>query len=202
MRAAVGDVEIVHTEGRAGRLRRRPRLGRARRRRAGLDGATPFAEGVRRYVAWHREQRGQRRRGPRRRRPVAAPRRRPCPPGPAPALWLLAFAAVAVCTVLGYVAAVESIGLTDGKAGTVGIVSGVAVLCTLIARPLTARVSWSLGAVGLLPLVVPDVAAALHVARLDVVLLVLGAAGAGLVLAVLDGGRRAIGPPEPSRDAA
>jgi hypothetical protein len=45
-------------------------------------------------------------------------------------------------------------------------------------------------------------AAALHVARLDVVLLVVGAGGAGLVLAVLDGGRRAVRPPEPSRDAA
>ena len=63
-----------------------------------------------------------------------------------------------------------------------------------LARPLPGRVAWSAGAIALLPLVVPDVAEGLHVARLDVVLLVMGAAGAGLVLAVLDGGRRAVAP--------
>jgi UDP-glucose 4-epimerase len=207
VRDTVGEVEIVHTEGRAGDFAGARVSGRRAAAELGWTAATPFAEGVRRYVAWHREHEaaatapappvlaaGD---------PAVAPRgRRALPARLAAALWVVAFAAVAVCTVLGYVAAVESIGLTDGKAGTVGIVSGVAVLCTLGARAWSGRVAWSVGALALLPLLVPDMAATLHVARLDVVLLVVGAGGAGLVLAVLDGGRRAVRPPEPSRDAA
>ena len=90
-----------------------------------------------------------------------------------------------------------------GSAGTVGLVSAIAVLCTLAsAGAVPGVVGWSAGSAALLPLLVPAFAHDLHVARLDLVLLVLGAAGGGLVLALLDGGRRALRLPEPSRDAA
>jgi hypothetical protein len=120
-----------------------------------------------------------------------------------PAIWMLGMAAIAICAVLGYVAAIESIGLDDGSAGTVGLVSAIAVLCTLASSSaVPGVVGWSAGSAALLPLLVPTVAHDLHVARLDLVLLVLGAAGGGLVLALLDGGRRALRMPEPQRDAA
>jgi UDP-glucose 4-epimerase len=209
--AAIGDVEIVHTEGRAGDFAGARVSGRRAADELSWTATTGFAEGVSRYVAWHREQAAA--------APVAAevpaapagvaaaaaprPRRLAVTAWARPALTFVALAALSVLAVIGYVAAIESIGLDDGRAGTVGVVCGVAVLCTLAAAgPLSGVASWSVGAAVLLPLAVPPVARALHVARLDLVLLVLGAAGAGLVLALVDGGRRAMEPSEPSRDAA
>jgi UDP-glucose 4-epimerase len=194
--AAVGDVEIVHTEGRAGDFAGARVSGRRAAEELGWTATTPFGVGVARYVAWHRDQEepapSAELAGARSRRGWARS-----------ALWILGLAAIAICTVMGYVAAIESIGLDDGAAGTVGLVSAIAVLCTLAASgPVSGVAAWSAGSAAVLPLLVPTVAHDLHVARLDLVLLVLGAAGGGLVLALLDGGRRALRAPEPSRDTA
>jgi UDP-glucose 4-epimerase len=194
--AAVGDVEIVHTEGRAGDFAGARVSGRRAADELGWTATTPFREGVARYVAWHRHQAES---AP----AVARARVVSVPAWVRPAVWMLGMAAIAICAVLGYVAAIESIGLDDGSAGTVGLVSAIAVLCTLASSgPVPGVAGWSAGSAALLPLLVPTVAHDLHVARLDLVLLVLGAAGGGLVLALLDGGRRALRMPEPQRDAA
>jgi hypothetical protein len=50
----VGDVEIVHTPGRAGDFAGAPVSGERAAAELGWHAATPFAEGVRRYVDWHR----------------------------------------------------------------------------------------------------------------------------------------------------
>ena len=105
--------------------------------------------------------------------------------------------------VLGYVEAIDAMGLSGEEARTVGIVAALAVVCTTAAdRLLSSRLSWTLGAIVLLPLLAPPVTHDLDMARLDVTLLVLGAAGAGLVLTILTGGRRAVRSLEPARDLA
>jgi UDP-glucose 4-epimerase len=55
VRDEVGDVELVLTEGRAGDFRGAEVSGARARAELGWEAATPFAEGLRRYVAWHRE---------------------------------------------------------------------------------------------------------------------------------------------------
>jgi UDP-glucose 4-epimerase len=49
----LGDVEIVHTEGRAGDFKGAEVSGERAARELGWTATTPFAEGVRRYVDWH-----------------------------------------------------------------------------------------------------------------------------------------------------
>jgi hypothetical protein len=194
VRSAVGDVEIVHTEGRAGDFAGATVSGRRAAAELGWTASTSFAEGVKLYVAWHE------------RAPLSAPADARLL-GPTARvghrLALLLLALLAVLSLAGYVGAMESIGLHDGQAGTVGIVAGLTLLCTLASdRFTTGGVVWGIGALALMPLLVPDIAHALHVVPLDLALLPLGAAGAGLVLVVVDGGRRAIRLPEPSRDTA
>jgi UDP-glucose 4-epimerase len=55
VRSAVGDVEITYTEGRAGDFAGARVCGERAARELGWRAKTPYAEGVRRYVAWHRE---------------------------------------------------------------------------------------------------------------------------------------------------
>jgi hypothetical protein len=55
VRAVVGDVEIVHGPGRNGDFAGAPVSGERAAAELGWRATTPFAEGVRRYVEWHRE---------------------------------------------------------------------------------------------------------------------------------------------------
>ncbi len=55
VRDEVGDVELVLTEGRAGDFRGAEISGARAATELGWEARTPFAEGLRRYVAWHRE---------------------------------------------------------------------------------------------------------------------------------------------------
>ena len=193
---AVGAVEIVHTEGRAGDFAGARVSGARATAELGWTASTSFSEGVRRYVDWHRAEGAA---------PVAVA---PAPalalvPRLRTALWSVLLAAIAVFAVLGYVEAIDAMGLSGEQARTVGIVAALAVICTTAAdRALSSRLSWTLGAIVLLPLLAPPVTHALDMARLDVALLVFGAAGAGLVLAILTGGRRAVRSLEPARDLA
>jgi UDP-glucose 4-epimerase len=52
IRDVIGDVKIVHIDGRAGDLRGGNISGERAARELGWEPTTPFAEGVRRYVAW------------------------------------------------------------------------------------------------------------------------------------------------------
>ncbi|MEP6952537.1 MAG: NAD-dependent epimerase/dehydratase family protein [Solirubrobacteraceae bacterium] len=195
--AAVGAVEIVHTEGRAGDFAGARVSGARATKELGWTATTSFGEGVRRYVDWHRA-------GDAAAVPAAAPvRSARHVPALRTALWTVLLAAVAVFAVLGYVEAIDSMGLSGEQARTVGIVAALAVICTTAAnRALSSRLSWTLGAIVMLPLLAPPVTHALDMARLDVTLLVLGAAGAGLVLSILSGGARAVRSLEPARDLA
>ncbi len=55
VRDEVGDVELVLTEGRAGDFKGAEVSGARASSELGWEARTPFAEGLRRYVAWHRE---------------------------------------------------------------------------------------------------------------------------------------------------
>jgi UDP-glucose 4-epimerase len=52
VRDVVGDVDIVHTEGRPGDFGRKEVSSERAATELGWMASTPFAEGVRRYVAW------------------------------------------------------------------------------------------------------------------------------------------------------
>jgi UDP-glucose 4-epimerase len=54
VRSVAGDVEVVHTPGRTGDFAGAPVSGERAALELGWQPATPFAEGVRRYVEWHR----------------------------------------------------------------------------------------------------------------------------------------------------
>src|ERR1700754_2430484 len=54
VRGVVGDVEIVHTPGRTGDFAGAPVSGDRAAAELGWRAATPFDEGVRRYIEWHR----------------------------------------------------------------------------------------------------------------------------------------------------
>ena len=56
VRDEIGDVELVITEGRAGDFKGAEVSGARAASELGWEARTPFAEGLRRYVAWHREQ--------------------------------------------------------------------------------------------------------------------------------------------------
>ncbi|HET6448846.1 MAG TPA: NAD-dependent epimerase/dehydratase family protein [Conexibacter sp.] len=55
VRDEVGDVELVMTDGRPGDFRGAEVSGARARQELGWEACTPFAEGLRRYVTWHRE---------------------------------------------------------------------------------------------------------------------------------------------------
>ncbi len=55
VRDEIGDVELVLTEGRAGDFKGAEVSGARASSELGWEARTPFAEGLRRYVAWHRE---------------------------------------------------------------------------------------------------------------------------------------------------
>jgi UDP-glucose 4-epimerase len=54
VRSVVGEVEVVHTPGRTGDFAGAPVSGERAAAELGWRPATPFADGVRRYVEWHR----------------------------------------------------------------------------------------------------------------------------------------------------
>ena len=55
VRDAIGNVELVETEGRAGDFKGAEVCGKRAAAELAWTAKTPFAEGLRRYVAWHRE---------------------------------------------------------------------------------------------------------------------------------------------------
>ncbi len=193
VRGAVGAVEITHTEGRTGDFAGARVCGARAAQELGWTATTPFAEGVRRYVAWHREAASAVAPAPRTATVAWADRARALP-------WAAARLAVAVFCTLGYLEVLGAAGVHAEDSSTVGLVTAVAVLCTFGARQIAARVAWGVGALVLAPLIVPDVSGALHTGRLDVPLLVLGGAGAGLALALLGQTARSVGVARPAED--
>jgi UDP-glucose 4-epimerase len=133
VQSLIGDVEIEHVDGRAGDFGGVQVDGSRAERELGWRADTPFREGVRRYIAWHREQEDA--------------------PEPEPAsvrvrAGLSSAAHVAGALVLSACAGVGAAGLAalntpDDAADRAGFVALIALLMLPLA--LVARVDWQAG---------------------------------------------------------
>jgi len=192
VRDAVGDVDIVHTEGRAADFAGARISGERAADELDWRPCTPFAEGVKRYVAWHREDAAQ--------RELAAIAPAPAP-ADAKAPWRERLARLvgphAQSAISGTLALivygffVHAIGLLGDELHTIVVVTVLAVAATVTIRTTKARVAvWLTALAGAALLVPPQPTGVLDMHQLTPALLALSIAGAGFVLLAASGGRR------------
>jgi UDP-glucose 4-epimerase len=197
VRDAVGDVAIVHTEGRAADFAGARISGERAADELDWRPRTPFAEGVQRYVAWHREDAAQSE------RLAAAPAAPASEPAHAPAIGsalerlarlLGPYAQSAISGTLALIVygfLVHAIGLLDDELHTVLVGAVLAVVATVTVRTTKARVAvWLTALAGAVLLVTPQPTGVLDMHQLTPALLALSIAGAGFVLLAAAGGRR------------
>ena len=222
VRDAIGDVEITYTEGRPGDFAgAQPTCDRAARE-LGWSAQTPYAEGVKRYVAWHARTpsasrlaaaaapavpvaaaktavAGRLRQRPsrdvrcRRRARRAAPRRPPPPRVPHLALQRATSIVSGLLALVLYVLVLHRAGLENDSWHTVLVVAALGLTASVSTKSTTARVAvWMTALVGAAILIPAGTSEALDFARLNVPLLMLGVAGAGIGLLGVAGGRRTV----------
>jgi UDP-glucose 4-epimerase len=200
VRDAVGEVDIVHTEGRAADFAGARISGERAADELDWRPRTPFAEGVRRYVAWHREDAARRELGvdaplP---APVSAPEsmRDAATAGRRERLARLvgryaqsAISGTLALIVYGFL--VHAAGLLEDELHTVIVGAVLAVVATVTIRTTKARVAvWLTALAGAALLISPQPTGVLDMHQLSPALLVLSIAGAGFVLLAAAGGRR------------
>jgi UDP-glucose 4-epimerase len=202
VRGAIGEVSIVHTEGRSADFAGASISGERALAELGWSAQTPFAEGVRRYVAWHRED--------------AAAREQRVEPTPATAVasgapemsiahrlrsvpLVQRFAPYLQSTVSGILALtvygflMHAIGVLDDELHTVLVVAVLGVVATVSTRSTQARIAvWLTAAVGAALLIPPEPTGVLDMAQLNPPLLALAIIGAGFVLLSAASGRRRV----------
>ncbi|MEA2219223.1 MAG: UDP-glucose 4-epimerase [Solirubrobacteraceae bacterium] len=224
VRAAVGDVEITYTEGRAGDFAGARVCGERAARELGWRARTPYAEGVRRYVAWHRENAAR----VQAEQPAAAPAvaavaqagaTAPAPHATAaavavaqhrpsaasaparraarrlPFVPLRSFTALVsgLLALVVYIVVLHAAGLSNDSWHTVLVVAALGLTASTSARSTGARVAvWITALAGAALLIPAGTSEALDFARLNVPLLTLGIAGAGIGLLGVAGGRRTV----------
>jgi UDP-glucose 4-epimerase len=189
VRMAVGDVEITYVEGRCGDFAGARVSGERAARELDWRARTPFAEGVARYVAWHREQLAP-----------AAPAADPVPaeraPGRLPrhALQRAGGLVGGVLALLVYAYVLKAAGLPGDDEHSVLVIAVLALASTMTIASAQARVAaWGIAAAGAVLLIPARTSGALDLSPLDPGLLALGLAGAGFaLLAVKDGRRRTL----------
>jgi UDP-glucose 4-epimerase len=190
VRMAVGDVEITYVEGRCGDFAGARVSGERAARELDWRARTPFAEGVGRYVAWHREQLAA----------ATPPAPEPVPAVPVPgrlprhALQRAGGLVSGVLALLVYAYVLKAAGLPGDDEHSVLVVAALALVSTMTIASVQARVSvWAIAAVGAVLLIPARTSGALDLSPLDPGLLALGLAGAGFaLLAVKDGRRRTL----------
>jgi len=220
VRDAIGDVEITYTEGRPGDFAgAQPTCDRAARE-LGWSAQTPYAEGVKRYVAWHKEHAAQVAAAAAAAPlvPVAAaktavavtaatpvavtamstpatapatdrPRRRV----PHLALQRVTSIVSGLLALVLYVVVLHRAGLENDSWHTVLVVAALGLTASVSTKSTTARVAvWMTALVGAVILIPAGTSEALDFARLNLPLLMLGIAGAGIGLLGVAGGRRTV----------
>jgi len=207
VRSAVGDVSIVHTEGRAGDFAGATICGERAATELGWRPRTSFAEGVVQYVAWHRAHAAAQAAAAQTALfanpppqaatvTVTAPSPRAARTallrrllhGVAPYAQSVISGALAL-VVYGFV--LHAAGLLDGEEHTVLVVAVLTVAATLTIRSTQARVAvWLIALAGAALLIAPQPSGVLDMARLTVPLLALALGGAGFVLLAAASGRR------------
>jgi UDP-glucose 4-epimerase len=199
VRAAIGDVEIRHVEGRAADFAGARVSGERAAEELGWRPRTTFAEGVARYVAWHRED--------------AAARAAAVAPAPAEApaaavdgrlaakraarrqlvRRVAPYAQSAISAGLALIVYgffMHAIGLLDDELHTVVVGAVLAVAATVTIRSTKARVAvWLTALAGAALLLAPPRMGVLDMHPLNLPLLVLSIAGAGFVLLAGASGR-------------
>ncbi len=200
VRAAVGDIEITHVEGRSGDFAGASVSGERAARELGWRARTPFAEGVERYVAWHREQAAEA-------AAVAAAAAVPAPvvvtPAPAPrraeprlGLTLHRVGGVlgGIVALLVYAYVLSAAGLPGDDEHSVLVISALALLSTVSIASTQGRIAvWTIALAAAVLLIPARTSGALDLSPLSPGLLALGLAGAGFaLLAVKDGRRRTL----------
>jgi UDP-glucose 4-epimerase len=207
VRAAVGDVEITYTEGRAGDFAGAHVCGERAARELGWRARTPYAEGVRRYVDWHRENERRIAAAPPLATTVAAPAVAQAPAAApalhrtarrarrAPHVALQRFTAVVsgLLALVLYSIVLHAAGLASDSWHTVLVVATLGLTASVSTRSTAARVAvWLTALVGAAVLIPAGTSEALDFARLNLALLTLGIAGAGIGLLGAAGGRRTV----------
>jgi UDP-glucose 4-epimerase len=228
VRDAIGTVEITYTEGRAGDFAGARVSCERAASELGWRARTPYAEGVRRYVAWHRENAERvaaqaaapatpvaataaaalpaaAEAGLAGRVPVAAAAVAAAPPAPTatrasvPArrrvphvtLQRLTGVVSGLLALVLYVVILHRAGLSSDSWHTVLVVSALGLTASVSTNSTTARVAVWLAALAGAALLIPaGTSSAMDFARLNVPLLMLGIAGAGIGLLGVVGGRR------------
>jgi UDP-glucose 4-epimerase len=243
VRAAIGEVEITYTEGRAGDFAGARVCGERAARELGWRAKTPYAEGVRRYVAWHRANAERLASQP----PqiaaaaavpaTAAPAAVPATAGRAAAQTTVVAAtavaepAAAPTTTVGattsaadaraarpaarriphvtlqrftaivsgllalvlYVVILHAAGLSSDSWHTVLLIAALGLTASVSTKSTAARIAVWLAALAGAALLIPaGTSEAMDFARLNVPLLTLGLAGAGIGLLGVAGGRRTV----------
>jgi len=226
VRAAVGDVAITHTEGRAGDFAGARVCGERAANELGWRAHTPFDEGVSRYISWHRQaQQAAAAAAALPAAPVAATppppqAQAPAPPEPAPALVASSptpprgrrVAGLAVNSQRGgtaigvvialilYLLALDAAGLSEEGQHTVLIIAGLGLAATISTATTRARVAvWTLALAAAALLIPAPTTGALDLAHLTPSLLGLGLVGSAL-LGILCGRHTALIPALADRD--
>jgi UDP-glucose 4-epimerase len=214
VRDAVGEVSITHTEGRNGDFSGARVCGKRAARELDWRAETPFAEGVRHNVAWHREAQAAEATA---KAVAAAPVAPPPPPAPQPAAAISPAAAAtrrarmaalahefqrgktaigAVVALILYVLALDAAGLSEEGQHTVLIIAALGLAATVSTATTRARVAiWTLSIAAAALLIPTPTSDALDFAHLTPALFLLGLAGAGIgLLGVMSGRRDALEP--------
>jgi hypothetical protein len=191
VRGLVGDVDIVHVPARAADFAGAEISGE--RAAAELDWrpATPFREGVRRYIAWNGGEPAPARR-------AAQPSRRRWAPG----LVSVALSLLTVITAAGmlgaYLAAVHAIGVTGPEDRTVAVMSMGALAAYLMVavdagagrRSVATFSGWAILAAVVVTVLMPELRETLGLAGPDESIDLLGIAGGALGIGLADAGLR------------
>jgi UDP-glucose 4-epimerase len=189
VRAAVGEVQITHVEGRSGDFAGAQVSGERAARELGWQACTPFSEGVERYVAWHRAQNGAAALPP---APAPAPKARSLAvPGLGWVLQRIGGVAAGVLALLVYAYVLSSAGLPGDDEHTVLVISILALASTVSTTSTAARIAvWAVALAGAVLLIPAPTTGPLDLSRMNPGLLALGLAGAGFALLAIKDGRR------------
>jgi UDP-glucose 4-epimerase len=201
VRDAVGEVEITYIEGRAGDFAGARVCGERAARELGWRARTPYAEGVRRYVEWHRAHAAR----AAAEAPTPAVAHAPAPAPPARtrravgrrvshvALQRVTAVVSGLLALVLYVIVLHAVGLSNDAWHTVLVVAALGLTASVSLHSTASRVAvWLTALVGAALLVPAGTSAALDFARLNIPLLTLGLAGAGIGLLGVAGGRRTV----------
>jgi UDP-glucose 4-epimerase len=197
VREAIGEVAITHTEGRTGDFAGARVCGERAATELDWRAHTPFAEGVKRYVAWHCEAQATAAEAP-----VATAVATPTSPMRRRLAALAlegrrgATAIGAVVGLIAYLLALDAGGLSEEGQHTVLVIAALGLVATISTATRGARIAvWTLAAAAAALLIPTRTSGALDFAHLTPMLLALGLAGSGIgLLGIMSGRRTALEP--------